>query len=130
MKITKTNREYLSTTNRSVYNKHQLRELDCWSRRERNRRRREEYYKQERDIYTHYGYNLIEKCEVSREVAMSYIHQENYGVVWEWRKKYKQTVYHDKRPSWKLANKCKKQWQTSKLKFDSYPRYNLKRYKW
>jgi len=113
-------RETIKTvTNRSAYNKWNLRKQDHWSSRERNRRRREHYYACSHNKNDYYGYDLINQVEISKEEARYKITQENYGIKWEWRYRFKCTVVRKRTPSWKLTSKCKKQYQRKKLKVDS-----------
>ena len=110
------------TTSRSEYNKLKLIESGYWSKRERNRYKREDYYMKSYNVYTTYGYDLINKEYVNRREAHWYITQDNYGIEWEWRKEFSHTVKKQKIPNWKLVSKAEKQWQKKKLKFEESTR--------
>lgn len=117
MDITKQNREYLTTTNRFIFNRlHKISleknaEISCtWCKyhRSENCRTKRYYYQESRK------YNTTRK-PLNGDYTQSFSCMD-YADTWIWDKEYLYTIATKRVPNWKLISKFSKQWMKAKLK--------------
>lgn len=117
----KSNREYETTTNSSVYKKLRKRYLEGNSKGVRCAHCK--YHRGENDTYNHYFHSekikhdiIAIDIESGEEIPKYSRASSEFNITWTWKKVNPRLIIKDKQPSWKLTSKNRKQWMDKKIK--------------